>query len=154
MEYLRYAPILSAIMIMIGWAIGLRISKKLASRAETHVLISNILAAIDSLETKGHDYWSGVTKVDIEACSSSVVGSMVQRIEGLRRNFELLGKRRICCEYSFWLYSLRRAMTLDAERVESFSKVERRERVESISECMQSMRSKIYDQFLSVYPHI
>ncbi len=142
-----YSPMISIILVIIGWRVIYNNAKKLATRTETKSLIDEVIKLTNELEGITIDYWLSGRKNRIESDLFTLLTSA--KIETLTARLTLLKRRQINLKKKSLSYMVT-YMDLDCEKVDSISIDKKREKVH----LFLSYKNELIDELYTVYEEV
>jgi hypothetical protein len=135
-----------------GWLVAIRNTRKIASRQESHALLSQLLATIDAVDLRARAFWLAPSFPSMPNQAYTFEADTLNGIEVIRHVRDLLAKRGIKISVTQDFIDLRSSLTLDVEDAASIPLTERIERADQASGIARDLRSKAYELFLAQYP--
>jgi len=140
------AIVTSVIFIIIGWKVLYRNARRIAKRNETYALLMKTQNEILHAEKRGLDFWSHPTiRTSLD---SYLLALNVQRIGNL---LDLLSKRGLNVD-DHYIYRLRNAITLDAEKPGTVTQEKIQRKLVHISDFSQRIQNDLHSAFVGRYP--
>lgn len=148
--------ICSALLAIFGWKVVYKNARKLASRNETHTLITQIISQLDEVINEAIQVWSDQTNSDEIAIKSAV---LTAKIHKLKRKVNLLKQRDITESFASEIIELRQAITLNIESKPQLASMEAKQRelkitsrVNDIIAASSNLHDRLYLLFYQKYP--
>lgn len=140
--------IASVILIIIGWRIIYKNAKKISTRSETKSIVDDSVRIISDLENTTLEYWLSGRK---ERKDNGVFVLLVSaKIETLSSKVEILRNRGLLVSKED-LASLSTYITLDSEKVDTFSEEYKRELMQAYLNCSNEYTISLYKVFQEKY---
>jgi len=143
-----YTPIVSIILIILGWQVIYNNAKKLATRNETKSLIDDIVAIVEKLEGLTTEFWlqSRQSRLDVD-----VFLLLTQsKLQIFNSRIKIIEKRDISVS-EIDLGKFLEFMTLDCENVDSQKPEKKRKQVESLLDESNKCLEHLYAEFQEKY---
>lgn len=136
-------------VIYTGWHVLFNNAKILATRNETYGLITQTSSLLEELTNSAIVIWS------TENASANLqlqASSQVAKVQQFKRKLDLLQQRGLQIDVSSNLKRLRKAITLDIERVDTVSVVKKESKIKDIHFYSSELTHTLYQAFIKKYP--
>tara|TARA_B110000238_G_scaffold32996_1_gene33823 strand:+ start:14 stop:487 length:474 start_codon:yes stop_codon:yes gene_type:complete len=141
---------ISIILILFGWNVIYKNSRKITDRSETHILMQAFFNRIEMINEVGAEYWIKIHHTPEEASIKS--HRFEALISQLKLDIKLLSKRNIHLNASLDIVRIRKALTLDAQHPEKILASLKQIKVDDLNIYGSNLREKAYNVFMIKYP--
>lgn len=143
--------ICSAIIALIGWQVIFRNAKKLASRAESYSIISNINSRLNDIKEASDEFWLDTETKKTPLSYDTLVALKLREVQGLLKTLE---NRHISSQDGPKSVSqVRRACTLNSTKTNEITDSEERAKIlRGIYAIISVCENEVYNSFSNKYP--
>ncbi|EGR0055493.1 hypothetical protein M2G96_07585 [Vibrio vulnificus] len=143
-----YLGLFSLIFVIVGWKVIYRNAKKLATRTESKSFIEDTTKILSEIETLAVEYWLAGRKSRME--TEQYVLIINAKLLTLNSRLNILESRAIDTSVVD-LSQILEFTTLECENVDRIKDSQKRERVQSLLDEINTAHVKLYSQYQEVY---
>lgn len=136
--------LISIALILVGWGVIQKSSRKIATRSEDYSLYGRIVDELKCIELLGHAFWLGKDDVAVDVWAR-VCSSKMQLVRAFS---EELTSRGLLTFTNRQLVDLRKSLTLDADSKGRNNKVITHQRVKDITTVRLSIQKTLAQHLL------
>jgi len=143
--------ILNISVVIVGWVVLYTNAKRIATRAETRIILNNVLEKLNTLRTSATEYW---LKEPGELSNGEVVfwtQKTLSELQLIDSSLQLLKRRNMNFDIINLFVHLRQQVTFGCEYRKKKSQEPDREKAVKLSESTHSIIEILEESFLDLY---
>lgn len=147
-ELIKYTGLVSLVLVVIGWLVIYKNARKIATRGESKSLVDDVIKVLDQIESLSVTYWLAGRQKRIESEEFTLLFNA--KLLTLNSRLEILKARNVDTSVVD-LAQLAECITYQCEDVDRISSSDRRARVQSFLDIINSSNEKLYQEFQKLH---